>query len=1009
MRDGTWIGSVSRWALAAAVVGAACPVRAQPAATVRGTVVDSATREPVAGAQVVVGAARAQSDGAGRFVVRGVPPGPTTVRVQRVGFRPDSQAVAAGAGGAAELRFLLRARPGRLTEVVVVGYGTRSRAEVSGAVATVDGADLRNDPVAGIDAALQGRAAGVEVVQNAGNPGNGISVRVRGASSLAASTQPLYVVDGVPVVQEDKSYLFFNGQGITAVTGLAPDDVERVDVLKDAAAAAIYGARASNGVVLVTTRRGRPGPTRVAFGSYVGRQRAARLLPLLGAREYVAFRNEAATNDGLAAPFTPGVSDTVDTDWQRAVLRPAAVSDVDVSASGGGDRFRFLVGGSQFRQDGVARGSAYGRVSGRVNADVAATARLGLRSSLALGRERFARVPNDNTIAGVVSNAHFLQPNVPARVAGTGEYSSSAQGLAYANPLAIAAYNAGPATALRALGGLEAAFAASERVRVTGRLGVDAYGLGERQWNSPRVADTFAARSDGDASQASTTTTKLVAEAFADVGLRRSAADALTVTAGAGTERNRDELLFVRGTGFASDAFQYPGSASQATRYDGRASRQTLLWGFARADYALRGRYLVTASLRADGSSRFGPRRRWGVFPAASVGWTATDEPFLAGLRRVLTAKLRASYGLTGNQAIPTLYGFATLFRGANYAGDPGIAPATLGNPDLRWESTRAADVGLDLGFAGGRVSLIADYYRKTTTDLLVERPVPTASGFRAVWDNAGVLRNAGAELQLTAAALRPRAPGGLSWTADLNVARHANRVAALYRGRPFATGAVSRAAVGQPVGAFYALRFTGVDPRTGDAVYEDRDGDGAITDADRTFVGSPHPTAFGGVRNAFAWRGLDLSAFVQFARGQRVFNLTRRSGDDGGVGPDNQVAAVRRRWRRPGDVTDVPRASAGGRSRADLVSSRYVEDGSYARLQDVTLGVRLPRAAARRAGLSGARVFVTGSNLRLWTRYTGYDPDVSSGGVGAAGAFGTDQHAYPRARTTSVGLSGSF
>jgi TonB-linked SusC/RagA family outer membrane protein len=1010
-----WIVSVQAGLVA--LVGGACVAQAQTAGVIRGTVIDSASRQPIVNAQVLVGGTpRGQSDASGRFVVRNVAAGTVAVRVQRIGFVPETRQVTLTTGGSAEVAFVLRAQAAQLTDVVVVGYGTRSRAEVSTATAQVQGEEVRNQPVAGVDAALQGRAPGVQVTQNAGNPGNGITVRVRGASSISANNQPLYVVDGVPLTQDNQSQIGFGGQSLTGVTGLNPDEIDRIDVLKDAAAAAIYGSRASNGVILITTKRGRSGAPRFSFNSYYGRQNATRQIDLLSGPEFVDFISEAYRNDKLASPVTPGV-DTVNTDWQAAVLRQAAVSNINLSAQGSGDRYSYLISGSRFGQDGIVIGSGYNRGNGRVNVDFTATPKLTFRSSLALSREHWDRTRNDNTIEGVFANGLANLPYVPmfkpqSDPTAPREYSTSDEGLTYVNPLLIATLNQTPANALRFLGNVESTYEPTARVRVTGRLGSDIYSLNEREYQSARVIDASSAGLGGVARQGNTSTTKYMGEAFADIDALRTGSQKLTVTAGASSEFNRTELLYLEGQGFPSDAFQYPGSASKVSTYDGRATQANLLSAFSRANYSLYGRYLLTASLRTDGSSRFGRDRRWGVFPAVSAGWNLSDEPALAALRRVGTAKVRASYGVTGNQSIPTLVGFLTSYARANYAGSAGISPNALGNPDLRWESTREADIGLDLGFFNGRVTVVADYYVKNTNDLLVQRPVSTTSGFQNIWDNVGSVRNQGAELQLTTVNVRSGARDGFTWNTDLNVSSNRNRVTSLYRNEPFGAGlggGINYVTVGQPIGVFYTLKFNGVDPQTGNAIYEDVNGDNRTTAADRMIVGSPHPQYFGGLRNAVSWKGFDLNAFFQFAQGQKVFNLFRQYADDGGLNDtDNKLAIVKRRWQKPGDITDVPRASVTNSSNAYRISSRYIEDGSYVRLQDVTLGYRLPRELVGR-GMSDARIFVTGNNLKLWSKYLGYDPDVNSNGSNTNTALGTDFYAYPRARSVSVGLSGNF
>ena len=731
-------------ACAAASAAVAPAVQAQTAGVVRGTVLDSASRRPIVNAQVLIaGRSRALTDADGRFTVRGLPAGGTTLRVQRIGFRPATAQVTVGASPA-DVQVLLVSQPTVLTEVVAVGYGTASRAEVTGAVANVQAEVIRTPAVGSLDAALQGRAPGVQVIQNAGNPGNGITIRVRGPSSISASNQPLYVVDGVPLIQENQSQIGFGGQDLTAVTGLNPDEIDRIDVLKDASAAAIYGSRASNGVILITTKRGRANAARFNVNAYYGGQTVQRRLPLLNSRQYVEFINQAYTNDGEDAPFEPGVDDTVNTDWLGAVLRRAPVSNVNLTAQGAGDRYAYLISGSRFGQDGIVIGSGYNRGAGRVNLDVTASPKLSFRSSLNLTREFFQRTENDNTIYGTQANAQALQPNVPIYVPGTRDFSTFDEGLAYVNAVALGTFNRAPATTLRALGSVEATYTPVRAVRVTGRVGSDVYQLNERRWDSPRVSGTAAAGANGIGTQANNTATKYLGELFGDVTLLEQERQRLTVTAGGSAEYNRRQTLYSEGQGFGNDQFQFVGTAGRISDYDGGATQANLLSGFTRANYTLLNRYQLTGSFRVDGSSRFGRGRRVGIFPALSAGWTATDEAWLAPLRRLGTAKLRASYGVTGNQNIPTLFGFQSAFTRANYAGAPGIAPTSLGNPDLRWESTREANVGADFGFAGGRVTLAADYYSRLTSDLLVQRPVATTSGFASVWDNVGSVKNAG-------------------------------------------------------------------------------------------------------------------------------------------------------------------------------------------------------------------------------------------------------------------------
>lgn len=1001
--------------LLTALLGAPSLAAAQSSATVQGTVTDSVGRRPIAGVQIyVLGTTRgALSDEAGRYTIRNVPPGQLTIRAQRLGFSASEQRISAGAGETVTADFFMRAVATVLSEVVVTGYGTSSRAEVSSAVAQVSGEAVQNIPLAGVDAALQGKAPGVQVVQNAGNPGNGITVRVRGASSISAGNQPLYVVDGVPIVQSDLSQLSFGGQDLTSVTGLSPDEIETIDILKDAAAAAIYGSRASNGVIQITTKRGRPGRTRWSVNAYYGQQKMARKLDLLNAQEYIEFFNEGALNDGYGVPgyplpFTPGVDDAINFDWQDAVTRVAPVSDYNLSVSGGAERITYLLSGSLFDQEGILIGSDYDRANGRLNVDFAGSARFSVRSSLGISRERWHRIENDDARYGTSTNAIANQPNIPARRADGSFTNRSVDGLRYPNPVATTSLWTAPTRSLRTLGSLEAMYDVTDRLRINGRFGADMNNFRELQWESPLAPDTYAASVQGVSRQGTNTTTRYVTEGFVTFDPIRAATQRLTLTAGSSVEFNDSELTYLNGETFGSFGFNYPGTAGRITSYDAYSEGYNLLSYFARANYTLRDRYLLTASFRGDGSSRFGQNNRWGYFPAVSVGWVLSDEPFLAGVKRFADFKLRASYGETGNQGISDEYAYLGYFAKANFANEAGIRPYNFRNPNLKWETTREFDIGFDMSFLGGRVALIGDYYDKLTSDLLIARPVPQVSGYSSVWDNIGNISNRGLEFQLSTTNFAAATPGAFEWRTDFNISHNRNRVEKLHNGEPYSVD-VNRVQEGVPLGAFHMLRFLGVDPETGNAIFDDVNGDGATNAADFVIVGSPHPDYWGGMRNQFSWRGLDLNTFLEFSQGGEIYNSMRLYADDGGWSWDNKFGSVRRRWRQPGDQTDVPRASYDGLSGAEVESSRWVEDGSYVRLQEITLGYRLPRLISARANLTDARIFVSGRNLKIWTDYSGYDPDVSSGGSSSNIYIGQDFYAYPRARTITFGISGNW
>lgn len=1008
---------VSRWTLCiAALVFVAVPShRASAQGTVRGTVTDSSTHQPIAGAQVrIVGSDRgATTDASGNYRVTNVPAGAVSLRAQRVGFTQQTRSVNVGSGAASDQDFRLAAIATTLSQVVVVGYGSSSRADVTGAVSSVSASEIHNTPIAGVDAMLQGKAPGVQVTQNAGNPGNGISIRIRGSASLSASNQPLYVIDGVPVQQGDFSQLGYSGQNITAITSINPDEIESISVLKDAASAAIYGSRASNGVILITTKRGVAGKPRITFDAYTGMQNVEKKLDLLNSEQYIAFMSEAAKNDDSDPAdygLVPGVDDKVKSDWQDAIFRSAPVRNINMTASGGASRVKYYVSGSYFGQDGIVIGSAYNRSSGRANMDFDASDRLSFSTSIGLSREVNYRIQGDASLDGIVTNAIGNQPNLAIRNA-DGTFTNPDDGLAYSNAVALATYDYSPTTTQRVLANVESRYKVADWMQFTGRVAGDGLFLHERQWQSPVVIGTYAASANGVAKSGYSTGNRFLGEGFLTITPWQNGGSAnLSATIGASTERNNTELNYVRGEGFSNPDLHDAGNATTVTSYDASRSKNNLVSYFTRANLGWANKYLATFSVRTDGSSKFGENNRYGVFPAASLGWVVSEEPFFKRFSGLGTFKLRGSYGVTGNQGVSNSAYLAT-YGSANYGTLAGTAPNNFANPNLKWESTKEADVGFDWTLFTGRLGVIADYYNKKTSNLLVSRPITGTSGFTSFADNVGNIENNGYELQLTTENVRSNRPDGFNWESQFNISTNKNRITALYKDQPFTGGvrSVNSVRVGQPLGEFFLVRFKNVDPQTGNAVFDDINGDGAITADDRVTAGNPQPTHWGGFSNTMSFGNFDLRAALQFSGGNKIFNAMRIFADDGGYNYDNKFVDVLRRWQKPGDVTDEPRASFDGVSGARQISTRFLEDGSYTRLQEITLGFKLPTSFSRTAGLANARVYVSGHNLHTFTGYTGYNPDVNSSGSSSNVGLGSDFYAYPLARTFTFGVSGAW
>jgi TonB-linked SusC/RagA family outer membrane protein len=1003
------------------LLGAPLPVLAQSGA-ITGTITDGRSGQPVAGVQVTVAqtSVAALTNADGRYALQNVPAGTVEIRTRHLGYSPQSQTVTLQGGQALTLNFQLDVAAIALDEVVATGYAQQTRRQVSSSISSVSATDMGQRVVASLDAALAGKAPGIQVIQNAGNPGNAITVRVRGSASISASNQPLYIVDGMPVFREDFGQLGLGGQDLSAITGLNPDEIESIDILKDAAAASIYGSRGSNGVVLITTRRGRSGAPQFELDLSVGNQDLARRPRFLNRDQWIQYFSEAMRNDGydeqdildeldeLGVNNYPGV----DTDWLSEVTRSAPLRSAQLSLSGGLDRFRYFVSASRFDQTGVVIGTEYARTSGRINLDLQATDRLSLNASLALSHEDNDRVESDNSIVSVVTNAYANEPWVPVRNPdGSFNFHGS-----YSNPVAVGSLNSVNATTNRILGNVSGTYGFTGWLQGTTRVGVDVLNLREFRYDSPDVLLSYASGVGGVSRIGNSAGRKTVLEGFMNASRVFGAHD-VSGTAGASVEATTRESSFLRGEGFTSPDLHWPANAARPVSIHGTMWDHRLISYFSRATYTLLNRYVMNASLRADGSSRFGPNNRFGVFPSFAAAWIVSEEDFME-FGPISSLRIRGSLGLTGNEAIGN-FQYLGLFGTSNYGDTPGIAPSNLPNPDLQWEQTREWNLGFDVAFLDDRFGIVAEIYNKTTDDLLLNRPITGTSGFTSVLDNVGTIENKGWELELRSVNIRSDRAGGLEWTSQLNLTHNQNRVTKLAGDdEPFNTGYYqsNRVEVGHPLGAFHMNRFEGVDPATGDALYTQLDADGnrigtttSPTADDRMIVGSPHPDYYGGLSNSVSFGSLDVSAFLEFSFGGEIYNAMRRFADDGGYYYDNKFVDVLDYWTPENPNASNPRPSYFGRSGARLNSSRLLEDASYVRLQEVTVGYQLPQTLAARAGMSRARLYVSGRNIHTWTDYSGYSPDVNSGGASSSTTFGTDFYTYPIARAFTIGFQGTW
>ncbi len=1025
-----------RWLLAVLLGVAMIPggAVAQERGSITGLLTDQSTGQPLVNVQVTIVGTRlgALSNQQGRFLIAGVEAGTYTIEASQLGYKQVRREVTVGSAPAV-VNIEMEVDILRLDELVVVGYGVEKRRNVTGSVGSLKPEAALEMPSPAVEQVLQGRISGVQVTQNSGVPGSAISVRVRGSSSITAGNQPLYVIDGVPMTQGNFSGFnsTFGGQGVDALADLNPNEIESIEVLKDASAAAIYGSRASNGVVLITTKRGAAKERAdIQFNAYYGTQRDWKRVEFLNTDQYIEVYNEAfraagehpnyfgykGTTPESGVPYEVEIEPGAYTNWLDQVLRSAPVASMTGSIAGGTDRARYFVSGSFFDQDGIVQGYGYERLNGRLNLDYSATDRLSLGTNVALARSVTQRTRGDNTIYGPFANA-IANPPYQTVYNPDGSYTRTD----YANPVGLAKENAAEERGVRILANAFGRYSLLPWLSARASVGLDQLALRSRLYDSPIVG--IGAGSNGSGTAADAFVNKVTYEGtvdwLRDLGDRHSVSGVV----GMSYEDNTTERNSVTGQQFPTSYFRYLTSAAEITGGSSSLTSWSLMSYFTRLSYTLDDRYTLTFNLRTDGSSRFGKDTRYGVFPSASLLWRVGDESFLQDQDIIRNLALRASYGRTGNQfGIGDFAARGLIQGGQNYGGEPGLAPTQLANPDLKWETTDQFNVGADFSVLGDRLSFNVDYYKKTTNDLLVARPVPSTTGFTTFTSNVGAMENEGFELAARAQILQG-ANGGLSWSVDFNVAKNENVVTALYNDEPIPSGFASRAMVGQPLGVFYgyvtdgifrdqaevdahAFQTSGTAP--GDIRFKDLNDDGVITDKDRTVIGSPWPDYVGGVTNTFAFRGIDLSAFVQFSQGNQIYNGNRIYQEAYGSYGDNNTVRALKRWTPDNPDATEPRAILGDPNNNGRGSDRFIEDGSYVRLKNVVLGYTLPSSAAGRLGFQRLRLYVQGQNLLTSTKYSGFDPEVNFGGE-ASITRGTDFYTLPQARSVTFGVNIGF
>jgi TonB-dependent starch-binding outer membrane protein SusC len=1003
---------------------------AQAQITLTGTV-KSAANEPLVGASILVKntlvGTTADLNGAFALQLEDKLKNSTLV-ISFIGFTSQEVSI----GDRTTFDIILSEDATQLSEVVVMGYSAQERGKITGAVNTVTEEMISKLPVAGIDQALQGRAPGVVVTQNTGAPGEGVAVRIRGAGSINSSNSPLYVVDGIPTLD---------------ISALSTQDIASITVLKDAGATAVYGSRAANGVVIVTTKSGTGGSPKIQINSEVGIQSPSRLINMTNTTDYVSIYNEAANNDNANKNpllYRPLITEDIsaglpNVDYLDAILRDGILQSHSLSITGGEGKTRYFISGNYFDQQGIITSSNYNRISSRVNIDTEVKKWLKTGVNLNFTKATTDLIGSSGDGAGgnggsVIRYAFFRTPAIPIYDV-NGDFTDKPErfdlfGDGY-SPVGMLAYNNNKKVSNRLFGKFFVEIEPFTDFKFTSNVGIDFTSANQRRFdrnwgsgnriNNPNQLSVV----DGRFQILTLSNFATYTKSFSDhnfvflLGTEAIKVQSYEVIASEKSFPDQSTNLVYLGNGLG-----------QKISKEGK-SGNALLSYFGRVDYDFREKYLVSATIRRDGSSRFGIDNRWGNFYAGSLGWRIDKESFLINSNLVDRLLLRVGYGSIGNQEIGD-YPFTDMISsGYNYPlGDvrsTGYAVSNLGNSKVKWETSNQLNVGADLEIWNGKLSASLDYFNKVTSDLLVRQPIASSAGeAQSPWVNNGKVLNSGFELAVNYTG----SAGGFHYSINANAATLHNEV--LEVNAPISGGAIgsdriTRTEKGYPIGSFYlyemegifqsaadifthAYQGNGIQP--GDVKFKDQNADGLIDGNDRRHTGSPIPKFTAGLNINLSFHSWDMSVFVQGAYGQNIFSVLNRD-IEGFYRPFNVTQRYfDNHWTGPETSNAYPRASWDASGNNTKYSTRFLEDGSYTRLKNVQIGYTIPSATLERIGFSAARIYVSGTNLFTFTKYQGLDPEMTvsnnAQGLGDSSA-GLDWGTYPAAKSYNVGINLTF
>ena len=998
---------------------------------ITGRVTDAQTGEPLIGASVIVKTDRqgVTTDVDGQFSLSTRKEFPLTLHLDFIGYRGLDVDVY---DNSEPIEIQLQENYRFTDEVVVIGYGSQKRSDLTGSISAVSAEQIKNLSTSSFDNALAGTTPGLQATPTSGQPGGGVSLRIRGASSIQGGNEPLYVIDGFPIYNSSISAGVTTGAGTDPLSSINPGDIESITILKDASATAIYGSRGANGVVIITTKQGKAGKTTVSYDGSIGVQSLRKKVDVLNAREFASLRNEALydTNPdkGRYQYLTQTEIDALGdgTDWQDAAFRSALTTNHQLTISGGNEKTRFAISGNYYDQDGIIINTDFRRFSGRVNIDAKVSSKFKVGLNLTASRTDSNVLPTGtNPNNGNAMNMIYALLQMPptATIYNTdGSYTiRNPFETALSNPIAVLNEGTNTNRATKLLGTAFGEYELIKNLKLKVQLGVD---FNDIRQNSYIPSTTYEGASvNGHATIGDLEENTWLNENTLTYHTTLGRVHNLDFLLGFTQQETTSDVFRSGASEFLSDDLTYHSLQSGAvtdTPYSNTTSHSMISY-LGRINYDFNERHYLSFSLRRDGSSRFGKDRKWGTFPSAGYSWFISNEPFFKSLKDGISAlKLRVSYGVTGNQEIGNYQSLSTLGNEVYLFGDKlvnGSTPNRISNDNLGWETTKQFDAGLDFGFFNDRLSLSIDYYHKKTSDLLMDVEIPYITGYSTSLQNFGSVQNKGLELSLNS----KNFVGKFKWDTAANISFNRNKVLSIGGESDYYVSGNYIVKIGEPLGSFYGAIVDGVlqageeaekgaytgngkNAKAGDRLFKDVNGDGSFTTAgDKAIIGNFQPDFIFGITNNFEYRGIDLSIFFQGTVGNDILNNTR---SEIGVynGQINAEGDARNRWREDAPSLTVPRAK---QDPAPVFSNLYVEDGSFVRLKNITLGYTLPGKLVQSWGISRLRVYASATNLLTWTGYSGYDPEVTSSDNTVTAGY--DNGKYPVPRTFNFGVSVQF